>query len=173
MSTRTLLLTPYYMPIKILRWQDAIKMVYEGTVRVVAEYDEEIRSPSISMQMPAVLVIKKLTRRANRGSVKFSRANVYVRDGYLCQYCNTRFHASKLSYDHVVPKSAGGRRTWANIVSACMPCNLRKADRTCDETGMWPLRPPREPVSLPFTGPRIDVETAPAEWLGFLGAAAR
>lgn len=173
MSTRTLLLTPYFLPIKILHWQDAIKMVYEGTVRVVAEYDEEIRSPSISMQMPAVLVLKKLARRATRGAVKFSRANVYARDGYRCQYCSQKFPVAELSYDHVVPRSAGGRRTWTNIATACKACNLRKANHTCDEVGMWPLRTPKEPTSLPFVGPLIDVATAPEEWQDFLGAWAR
>jgi hypothetical protein len=31
MSHKTLLLTPYYLPIKVLRWEDAVKMRYEGT----------------------------------------------------------------------------------------------------------------------------------------------
>lgn len=173
MSTRTLLLTPYYMPTKILQWQDAIKMVYEGTARVVAEYEEEVRSPSMTMKMPAVLVLKRHSKRRTRGQVKFSRQNVYARDGYRCQYCAERFSAEDLTYDHVVPKRAGGRREWTNIVSACRPCNSRKADRTCDQAGMWPRTRPVEPGSLPLTGPRIDPATAPEEWQDFLGAWAR
>ena len=46
MTQRTLLLTPWYFPIKVLRWQDAVKMRYEGTADVVAEYETEIRSPT-------------------------------------------------------------------------------------------------------------------------------
>ena len=46
MTMRTLLLTPWYIPIEVLHWQDAIKMVYEETVDVVVEYDEEVRSLS-------------------------------------------------------------------------------------------------------------------------------
>lgn len=173
MSTRTLLLTPWYVPKQVLHWQDAVKMVYEGTVDVVVEYDEELRSPSVTWKMPAVIRLRKLARRSTRGAVKFSRANVYARDGHRCQYCGNHFAADELSYDHVVPKSAGGRRTWSNIVTACKACNSHKGSRTCDQAGMWPLRAAVEPVALPLLGPQIDAETAPAEWQDYLGAWAR
>jgi 5-methylcytosine-specific restriction endonuclease McrA len=99
--------------------------------------------------------------------------NVYARDDFRCQYCGSRFTSDGLTYDHVVPKSAGGRREWRNIVSACSPCNLRKGNRTCDESGMFPLRMPKAPASLPIRGPRIDRSTAPDEWLDFIGVWSR
>jgi 5-methylcytosine-specific restriction endonuclease McrA len=173
MTTRTLLLTPWYIPIQVLHWQDAIKMIYEATVDVVVEYDEEVRSPSVTWKMPAVVRLRKLKRERSKSSVKFSRVNVYARDGHRCQYCGERFDDSELSYDHVVPKRSGGRRTWANIVTACKACNFRKGSRSCDEVGMWPLRKPLEPASLPLHGPSIDVSTAPEEWQDFIGAWAR
>ncbi len=169
MSHKTLLLTPYYLPIKVLRWEDAVKMRYEGTADVVAEYEAEICSPSVTWKVPAVLRLRKLSRSDKRG-VKFSRVNVYQRDGYRCQYCRQKFTARELSYDHVVPRSAGGRTTWDNIVTACKPCNTRKANRTCDESGMWPLSPPRQPKNLPMGGPIIDRDSAPEEWQAFLPA---
>lgn len=172
MALRTLLLTPWYFPTKILRWEDAIKMVYEGTVDVVSEYEETVASPSVTWHVPAVLRLRKLGSRSKH-SIKFSRQNVYARDGYRCQYCGERFQSQDLSYDHVVPKSAGGRRNWTNIVTACKPCNGRKANRTCDESGMWPLNAPVPPTSLPISGPTIDPATAPEEWQDFLGAWAR
>lgn len=173
MSRRTLLLTPWYTPKTILHWQDAIKMMYEETVDVVVSYDEDIRSPSVTWKMPAVVRLRKLARKTQRGAVKFSRQNVYARDRYTCQYCSNRFEHEDLSYDHVVPKSAGGRRTFTNIVTACKACNLRKANMTCDQAGMFPLRAPFEPKSLPLLGPRIDAETAPDEWQDYLGAWAK
>ena len=63
MHTRTLLLSPYYLPLKILRWQDAVKMKYEGTADVVAEYDDVISSPSVTWKMPAVMRLKILSGR--------------------------------------------------------------------------------------------------------------
>jgi len=170
MSTRTLLLAPWYFPIKILRWEDAVKMVYERTVDVLAEYEETVSSPSVTWRVPAVVRLRKLEKGKARG-VRFSRPNVYQRDGYCCQYCGKRKPASQLSYDHVVPRSAGGRTDWTNIVTACRPCNTRKDSQTCDEAGMFPLKTPRRPSSLPMSSPIIDPSDAPAEWMVFIQSA--
>lgn len=170
MDWKTLLLTPYFLPIKILRWEDAIKMRYEGTADVVVEYDEVVSSPSVRWQIPAVIRLRRMPK-PNRRGVKFSRANVYQRDAYTCQYCGHRKPERELSFDHVVPRASGGRTVWENIVTACRPCNTRKANSTCDESGMWPIRQPRRPLSLPLMGPRIDPVTAPEEWHAFLRSA--
>jgi 5-methylcytosine-specific restriction endonuclease McrA len=131
MHTKTLLLTPWYFPIKILRWQDAVKMKYEETVDVVVEYEDEIRSPSVTWRVPAVVRLRRMAKsKAKGGSVRFSRRNVYQRDDYTCQYCGEKKPARELSYDHVVPRSAGGRTAWENIVTACRPCNALKGDHT-------------------------------------------
>lgn len=167
MHTRTLLLSPYYLPLKIIRWQDAVKMKYEGTAEVVAEYEDVIASPSVTWKMPAVMRLRSIPRAQKRG-VNFSRLNVYQRDGYRCQYCGGKFPIAALSYDHVVPRSAGGRTDWLNIVTACKACNTRKANHSCDDAGMWPLKPPARPRSLPMSSPVIDPSSAPQEWLGFV-----
>jgi 5-methylcytosine-specific restriction endonuclease McrA len=167
MNHRTLLLAPWYFPIKVLRWEDAVKMIYEGTVDVVAEYGDTVSSPSVTWQVPAVVRLRKLAH-ASRRAVRFSRWNVYLRDSYCCQYCGERKPARELSYDHVVPRSAGGRTVWSNIVTACRSCNSRKDSKTCDAAGMWPMNAPAQPKWLPMAGPRIDLSEAPAEWQGFL-----
>src|SRR3990167_896224 len=166
MSARTLLLTSWYMPSKILRWEDAIKMKYEGTVDVVAEYSETVSSPSVSWKVPAVIRVRSQRGRARTG-VRFSRINVFARDHYTCQYCGQRHPVRQLTKDHVVPRSAGGKTTWENIVTACKKCNSLKDDKTCDEAGMWPIKTPCRPTSLPLTGPLIDLDDAHEEWLPF------
>lgn len=169
MSARTLLLNSWYMPSKILRWEDAIKMKYEGTVDVLAEYDETVSSPSVTWHIPAVVRTRTKRGRMKTG-VRFSKINVLTRDNYTCLYCGKRFPMKQLTKDHVVPRSAGGRTTWENIVTACKSCNSRKDDKTCDEAGMWPIKPPHRPATLPLTGPLINRDEAPAEWLPFLPA---
>jgi len=105
---------------------------------------------------------------AQKRGVKFSRLNVYQRDGYRCQYCGNKLPVAALSYDHVVPRAAGGRTDWFNIVTSCKMCNTRKADKSCDDAGMWPLCAPVRPRSLPLLSPVIDRSNAPQEWLGFV-----
>jgi 5-methylcytosine-specific restriction endonuclease McrA len=165
---KTLLLTPWYFPIKILRWQDAVKMKYEGTIDVIVEYDETVCSPSITWQMPAVIRLHKMPKMQKRG-VKFSRINVYQRDHFCCQYCSKKFPFAELSYDHVVPRSAGGRTVFENIVTACRKCNSKKDNKSCDDSGMWPINPPRRPHSLPLAAPIFNISKIPAEWSGFVG----
>ena len=114
---RTLLLNSWYFPIKILRWEDAVKMKYEKTVDVVSEYDEEIRSPSVTWLTPAVVRLRRSIKGTKKG-VKFSRVNVYTRDKYCCQYCGKRHPPEDLSYDHVVPRASGGKTCWNNIVNS-------------------------------------------------------
>lgn len=168
MSERTLLLTSWYFPIKVLHWHDAIKMKYEGTVDVVAEYEEEVCSVSVTWKMPAVVRLRRNISGKKRG-IKFSRPNVYTRDNYKCQYCGRGpLHPKALSYDHVIPRSAGGRTTFENIVTACKTCNALKDNLSCDASGMWPRKKPVIPRQLPLTSPILDLETTPEEWKPFL-----
>jgi len=167
MERKTLLLSSNYFPIQVLHWQTAIKLRYEGTADVVVEYDEEIRGASVTWKWPAVM---RLVRESgeNRRRVKFSRLNVYTRDRFTCQYCRRKFSFDALTFDHVIPRSRGGRTEWANIASACVACNSRKANRTPDESGMFPWHAPVRPTTLPPPAPRIDPATAPPEWDGFV-----
>lgn len=168
MEKRTLLLAPWCFPLRIIRWQDAVKMVYEKTVDVLVAYDETICSPSVVWNTPAVIRLHKLPHRHKRGT-KFSRLNVYTRDNFTCQYCGDKFSWRELSYDHVQPRSAGGRTEWRNIVTACKPCNCLKSNRTCDDAGMWPINHPVVPRTLPINSVvGLGMEIPPPEWEQFL-----
>ena len=93
-------------------------------VSVVAEYDAWARSPSTRIRLPSVVALRKYQRPPRR--VAFTRFNVFLRDRFACQYCGEAFASSALTFEHVIPRSKGGRTTWSNIVTACVPCNTRK-----------------------------------------------
>lgn len=165
--TRVLVLSSFYMPKKIVQWQDAIVAIYLGKAEAVINYSETVNSPSVSMPLPAVIREKRNTSR-NKKVVKFSRGNVYTRDGYQCQYCGDKFAAKDLTYDHVRPRARGGKTEWTNIVSSCKDCNTKKGNKTCDEWGRWPLKDPVQPKTLPVTGIYVDKDKAPTEWLDWI-----
>lgn len=167
MAQHTLVLTPWYFPRAVIRWQDAITLLCLDKVEVVVAYSEQVRSPSISMPLPAVVRLRRQPRPHVR-AVKFSRRNVHLRDGFACTYCGARSPAVRMTIDHVMPRSRGGRTEWENVVTACGPCNARKANMTPEEAGMFPNVAPHQPKSLPLLGPRIDVRSAPAEWADFV-----
>lgn len=76
---------------------------------------------------------------------------LFRRDQFICLYCGKRFAAGELSRDHVMPRARGGADTWANVVTACKPCNNHKACRTPDEASMPLLAVPYKPNIFEFT----------------------
>ncbi len=144
----TLLLNASYEPMKVIPWQRAITLLVLEKADLVEAYDEMIRSVSAAFAMPSVVRMRRYTRGRKLG-VKFSRANVYRRDAFTCQYCGVQPGASKLTFDHVVPRARGGRTEWTNIVTACVPCNGRKGARTPTEARMSLAHAPVRPAHMP------------------------
>ena len=134
-----------YFPLSVWSWQDAVKAVFLDRVSVLNEYDFEVRSPSQSMRLPSVIALKEYIPTMRRPA--FTRFNVFLRDAFGCQYCGDRFPTPDLTFDHVIPRSRGGRTTWENVAAACAPCNLRKGGRTPQQAGMHISRRPIRPTS--------------------------
>jgi 5-methylcytosine-specific restriction endonuclease McrA len=164
---RTLLLNPWMAPHKIISWERAVVLVVLGKVDVLEEYDEEIRSRSFALRTPAVVRLKK-AGRTMKHVVRFSRINVYTRDGFRCQYCGEKKAMRDLNYDHVLPRVKGGQTVWENIVTSCYACNDRKGSRTPEEAGMRLRKKPSRPTSLPVTPAfRVDLSEMPEPWLPY------
>ncbi|NWE54198.1 HNH endonuclease, partial [Brevundimonas sp. P7753] len=122
-----------YYPLSIWPWEEVVKAVWQERVDVVATYDKVVRSPSMEMQLPSVISLKSYVDQDRKPA--FTRFNVFLRDGFACQYCGQGGLAQDLTFDHVIPRSRGGRTTWQNIVAACGPCNLKKGGRTPQQAG--------------------------------------
>ncbi len=161
----TLLLNATFEPVRVIPWQRAITLVCLGKVELIEAYEQRIRSVSAEHPMPAVVRLRRFSRHDRR--VKFSRANVYRRDDYACQYCGVRPGAEALTLDHVVPRARGGRTEWTNIVACCAACNARKADRTPEQARMVLRSAPVRPARLPVT----DCDVAHESWRGYLDVA--
>ena len=166
---QTLLLNATYEPLKIVHWQKAITLMCQGKVEVVAEYDREVRSVSISFKLPSVIRLLRFIRIKRRFDyVPFSRANIYARDNHECQYCGDEFPTSDLTFDHVLPVAQGGRKDWENIVTSCVSCNRRKGGRTPAEARMRLLRHQRRPDSAPAIRITVGLRDAPESWRDYL-----
>ena len=135
-----------YFPLSLWPWQDAVKSVFLERVNVVSEYDMFVHSPSLRMPLPSVIAIKEYVTMTRQPA--FTRFNVFLRDRFSCQYCATSLPAERLTFDHIVPRSRGGRTVWNNVVAACEPCNLRKGHRLPKESGIYPVCGPRRPTNF-------------------------
>ena len=134
-----------YFPLSLWNWQEAIKAIFLDRVAVVSHYERSIRSPGFELRLPSVVALKQYIPQDRRPP--FTRFNVFLRDRFSCQYCQKAFPANELTFDHLVPRSRGGRTAWTNILTACTRCNLRKGSRLPHECGMQPVAKPYVPTS--------------------------
>lgn len=164
----TLVLNASFEPVKLyplMIWsaEKAFHSVFSGKAVVVEEHDAVMRSAYSEFRTPAVIALKKYVYVKER--VPFSRMNILIRDGHACQYCGRKMTLDQLTFDHVVPRSKGGKTNFENIVSACVPCNAKKANKN----HMKPMTAPRAPTAREMATLRpIKRSDIPEQWISYL-----
>jgi 5-methylcytosine-specific restriction endonuclease McrA len=154
------------LPLTSFNWMDAIQAFYLDKVDILASYENwTVRSPSRPMQVPAVVMKREYVNITRM--ISFSPDMVKLRDGYRCLYCGESFRKEKLTCDHVIPESKGGKKTFSNIVSACGPCNSRRGN---DER-IQPRHPPYLPSYHELVTKRrmYAVQVPHASWIDYIG----
>lgn len=175
-----------WLPIRVITVAESVSMLFEGRAKAVDQdysvYDFDawselrvqenepyITTSRITFRIPDVIVLCAYGEIPQR-KLPFSRANIYKRDNYSCQYCGKRPGTEELTIDHVVPKSRQGRTTWENCVLACVTCNRLKASKTLKEAGLELKRKPIKPT----WSPRLvlsRVKNTPCSWEKFVNEA--
>ncbi len=147
LSGHVLVLNRDYRALSICSVRRAIcLLLLEKAELVQATPEQFIRSSSTALPRPSIVRLTLFVKVPYR-RIMLSRKNVLRRDGFKCQYCGAR---DKLTIDHVHPKSRGGKDSWENLVSACVPCNNRKGNKTPEEANMNLLRKPFRPSHVMF-----------------------
>lgn len=165
---KTLLLNTSYEPLSVVSWKKAITLIYLGKVEVLKEYDRTIKGVSCEIKQPAVVRLLKLVKNNNHRNVKFSRKNIFLRDGYTCQYCGKKLEPKYLTCDHIVPRSRGGITEWSNIVTSCIQCNLKKGDKLPEEAGMSLRKRPSRPTTFYMIMLHTGIKTLPEHWKDYV-----
>ena len=153
MCADTLILNANYqplswLPLSVIPWQQAIKLQFIDKIKVLEYYDDwQVHSPSTTLNVPALAITRDY--HAFQKGVRFSRSNLYLRDLFQCQYCAETFDYHELNIDHVHPISKGGKTTWENCVTSCVPCNSRKKSKL-----IKPIREPFKPDYWTLTARR-------------------
>ena len=152
LDSQVLVLNRVFQAVQVTSVRKAFSLFYKGHVKaVLPDYttyefenwcdipvqpqDEVVLTPSMAIRVPRVIALKDFDRLP-RQDVKFSRHNIYLRDGNRCQYCGHKFSSSELSLDHVIPLSRGGNSSWENVVCACLVLQRAKGNRTPQEASM-------------------------------------
>jgi 5-methylcytosine-specific restriction endonuclease McrA len=167
---RVLLLNQTYEPLGTVSVARAVIMAFTNTV-YVEEFDGDRVLHSARESFPVPSVIRRRTYinvRRRREASGMKRLRIYMRDKFRCQYCGEKKPVGKLTLDHILPRSRGGDNSPVNVVTACVPCNNRKSDRTPAEARM--------PLLTSQTALRVKLERvvlchyaeARAEWRKYL-----
>jgi len=195
---RVLILNRLWQAINIVNARRAFSLVYQGHAKIVEPFNGSFRiydfdewqylsargngglyvhTVSYRLLLPSIVVLGAYDRLPQQ-EVKFTRKNVFGRDGCRCQYCGEICDPRDLNIDHVIPISRGGKTTWANVVTSCIDCNRKKGHRTPWEAGMQLVRKPRKPRWRPYPSPALRIEDEswkhfldPDEWNVELGVA--
>ena len=175
LGCHVLVLNKHYMAIRVVDMRRAFSLLVRNLAEVIdleegqySNYDfaswldvselkktfepqahDWIHTVKLSVAVPRIVRLLFYDRLPKR-EVTLNRRNIYARDGNRCQYCGKKFPVSELSLDHVMPRSMGGGSSWANLVCACVQCNVRKGNRPLPKTDMHlinvPVKPKRSPV---------------------------
>jgi 5-methylcytosine-specific restriction endonuclease McrA len=188
LDSSVLVLNRHWAPVHITSAYRALVLLHGDHARVVSEdyatHDftswrelsqflethRKISTPNYQLAVPEVIMLTRYGKFPPR-QVKFSRRNIFQRDGYRCQYCGCVPAKDSLTIDHVVPRSKGGKTTWDNIVLACLKCNMRKGDKTPAEVGLKLLSQPVRPHWLSCSTIGATPPTASGLWQRFVDEA--
>ncbi len=172
-----LVLDQTWQPDRVVSFRRACELLLGGkAVAVTEETATVMRSPSIEVNIPAVIQLAYTARWAyRRVTPPCSSRAVLIRDAGECQFVvgGTTCRRPADSVDHLLPRSRGGLNTWDNLVAACRQHNTAKADSTLDEIHRragWTLR--REPFTPQRSIRMLSVEQGdvPVAWRPFLAA---
>lgn len=184
-NSRCLILNADYTPLSIVSWKRALvwSMNYDHnhslSMEVIDFYKNDYIAGPNGKKFPIPAVAKTAHYfRIHNQKVSFSRKNLFIRDNYSCQYCGLKKEISKLTYDHVIPKSLwknmiGSPTTWTNIVTACIECNRKKGSRTPKQANMplknMPIIPDKSSKYLPISHFLLKIRSdIPSEWSIYL-----
>lgn len=156
------------IPLSIIPAQNAFKKVFAESARAVYNYDRKILTPrNLDFYYPSVIALNGFYHRKKVNPV-MSKYRLLVRDDWKCQYCQTELSMTSATYDHVLPRSKGGKTNWENIVAACRPCNSKKGH---DPKNKWaPITVPKIPTIFELNEKRKSqpIVIHDARWMDFL-----
>ena len=162
---QVLVLNATYEPLNVCSLRRACVLLLKSRAELIEALERPLRTSEMAaFPHPTVIRLLSYVRRPRMTMRRITRKAVFARDRYTCQYCGLT--GGRMTVDHVVPRARGGPSSWENSVTACAPCNVKKADKLVHEANMKLRSHPRQP------GPGLFIELAtpdvPNVWLTYL-----
>ena len=155
-----------FLPLSTICWEEAVRYLVTDKAVVLEWYEDWIvRSEKWETRDPAVVILKEFQKK--KTAVRFSKQNVFLRDGYTCQYCGDDVSRKTATLDHVLPTSHGGKTTWENTVCACAECNAGKGNNKKIVPKVKPFKP--NYFQLADKRKKMNWECQHPSWINYLG----
>ncbi len=140
------------------KWDDWVKEPVEDTDNIITTSRDVVKAPEV--------IVLSTYDKVYRKDIRLTKRNIYIRDGYKCQYSGKKIKESDADIDHVIPRSKGGRNSWENMVVCSKDINRMKADRTPEQAGLKLIKRPTKPSSgRLLIDPKVKV---PESWSKFI-----
>lgn len=94
------------------------------------DISEDIADASLEYLADTLSAELRANRDAEQRDPDAKRHRIFSKTNYRCFYC---VEARATQIDHMHPRIRGGSNDDDNLIGACMPCNVRKKDRTVEE----------------------------------------
>jgi 5-methylcytosine-specific restriction endonuclease McrA len=168
-SRRVLILNQTFEPLQVCSARRAVVLLFAGKGERIENTVQVMRSPSTTILIPSVIRLHHFVKQPIAPTLSFNKKNIFKRDAFTCQYCG-RNGGERMTIDHVIPKSLGGRTVWDNVVSACRACNLRKGNKSPRDVGLRLVRKPTRPRSASYLGILAYASHHDERWRKYLPA---
>lgn len=148
---KVLILNNDYTFMGISTIEKAIKLIVKGKAEIVEYSGNILHYFGGVFKIPLAIRLMKIIRAVYKREVTFSKAGIFQRDNFVCQYCGKKItKPEKPELEHVIPRSKGGATSWNNCVCSCTECNRKKADKAPSEVGMFLKKKPVQPTIAEF-----------------------
>ena len=169
MQRQVLLLNASEEILNVIDWKKAICLLLSGKAIKPVYYKEnyKINTTTGKFYLPKAIMLTSYVPVPYHHTLP-SRKNIFIRDRWACQYCGFKSKKpSKLTIDHVTPKSRGGDSSWTNLVTACPGCNMKKSNKKPNECKMPLLQKPRKPqwLELHFNSIETQLKDSWGRWI--------
>lgn len=155
--------------LNVVGWKRALNLLESGKAEIVKSGKKLVKNfdGTFTFVIPAAVRLKKFIKEIFKYQVPFSKRNVKFRDDHSCQYCGSK--SGKMTIDHIVPISRGGKDSWENCVTSCHSCNSLKGNLMIHETNMSLRAKPYAPSGFQFLSKKvksngIDIDLNGLDW---------
>ncbi len=111
----------------------------DGVVARTRLYELQKIAPVTMAKHEAHRALERVLEPEGRDTSKTHRRLLLERQKGLCCWCGALIEPGQFSVEHIIPRSLGGKNTWANKAAAHVACNSKRGNDIRQKPHVNPL----------------------------------